>query len=90
MLEKEQNNQGAASGGCPFQLRLRSIRSSRQTYARICRERGKGTLDEKVYRSLLYGLNGYLAFLKLEKEEDLEVRITALEKIIKEQNRDRY
>ena len=63
----------------PFSLRLRSIKSARQTLARILRERGKGNIDRETFRDLIYGMSHLLAFMKTEKELDIEERLQVIE-----------
>lgn len=62
-----------------IQLRLNSLENTRKTYARILRLYAKGGLDRELYRDLIYGLTGFLAYWKTEKDLEIEGRIAALE-----------
>ena len=75
--ETEKSNQGETP--LCFDLRLRSLKSARQSYARLIRERARGNVPDKDFKSILWGLNGLLAYLKAESEEDFEIRLQALE-----------
>ncbi len=81
MSAQLQNDNATAPEGprLPFVLRLRSLKASRQTHARILREYAKGTIDTETYRAVVWGLNNYLAYLKAEQAEELERRVIALE-----------
>lgn len=63
----------------PFSLRLRSLKSSRQTLARIVREHARGNLDRDTFKDLVYGMSHLLSYMKTEKELDVEARLEAIE-----------
>lgn len=67
-----------------FNLRLASLKSARQSVARIVREYGKGRVDEKLYKGVLYGLQTLLAFQKAEAEHEIERRLEEIEQAIAE------
>ena len=68
------------TAGSTPSLRLGSTKSTRQTLARIIRAYGKGTLEEGLYKGLVYGLSHYLAYLRFESDMRIEERIDELEK----------
>ncbi|SIP92997.1 hypothetical protein SAMN05920897_101319 [Alkalispirochaeta americana] len=74
----EQNNR-KQSRGVPFALRLRSVASTRQTFARVLREYARGTISQDEYRQLVWGLSQYLGALRLEKESEIEDRLQEIE-----------
>ena len=74
----------------PFALRLASLKSCRQSAARLVREYGRGRIDDATFRGVLYGLQTLLAYVKTEKDFDVEKRLDALEKAIKEQSDETY
>ena len=65
-----------------FALRLRSLKSTRQSMARVLREYGKGTISQQVYKDLIYGISQFSALLKTEKEFDIESRLLQIEEVI--------
>lgn len=65
--------------GVPLTLRLRSPKATRQTFARIIREYGRGNLDERLYKSLVWGLSQYLGAFKIERELEIEKRLEEIE-----------
>jgi type IV secretory pathway VirB10-like protein len=60
-------------------LALNDAKAARHSLARIIRMRLRGELESDVYRDLVYGLNALLGFEKLQKETELEKRLTELE-----------
>lgn len=85
-MEETNKTVEQAPGGLPsiiprigFDLRLRSLKSSRQTLARVLREYGRGTIDDATYRGLVWGLNNFLGYLRESGAEELEVRLKTLE-----------
>jgi hypothetical protein len=70
--------------GLGFRLRLRSIKSAKNSFARLLREFAEGNIDEKIFRSLVYGLSGYISILKLQLETQVEDRLREIEKKISE------
>jgi len=63
-----------------FDLRLRSTKSTRQSFARILRGYARGEIDEQTFKSLVWALNQYTGLLKLQTEEDLIKRMDEIEK----------
>ena len=63
-----------------FNLRLRSIKSSQQTFARLIRAFGKGEIEEKPFKSLIWALNCYSGYLKLNTEDELLSKLKDIEK----------
>ena len=87
MSELETKNKNLTpSHPVPFDMRLGSLRSSRQTLARIIREWGKGTLSEQDAKTGTWLMSAYLGFLKLESTEDVEKRLAAIEKALTVKN----
>ena len=61
-------------------LRLNTIAGARVSYARIIRLYDRGEISESKYRNLVYGLSGFLAYLKSEREmNDFDERLRILE-----------
>lgn len=77
-IEDDKPRAGALSN-----LRLRTVKSSRQSFARILRAYAKGELDDTIFKAMVNGLNVYLSYLKTESEQTIEVRLTALEESLK-------
>ena len=65
--------------GLGFDLRLRSLTSSRQSLARLLREHSRGTVPPALYRDLVWGMSQFLGYLKESQAQDLETRLSALE-----------
>ncbi|MEX2443327.1 MAG: hypothetical protein WD492_06970 [Alkalispirochaeta sp.] len=63
----------------PFDLRLRSLKSSRQSLARILRAWGRGEIDEATAKTACWLLSMYLGYLKAGVEEDIERQLKELE-----------
>lgn len=63
----------------PFNLRLGSLKSTRQTFARILRAYAAGTIDQDSFKAMVYGLGGFLAVFKAEVDGDFDDRLTAIE-----------
>jgi len=72
-------NNSNQSRGVPFTLRLRSVTSTRQTFARVLREYARGTIGQDEYRQLVWGLSQYLGALRLEKDTEIEARLQEIE-----------
>lgn len=62
-----------------FELRLDTISATRETFAQLIEEHGAGKVDRQLFRDLSAALNGFLAYLKLEAEIDVEDRLAELE-----------
>ena len=69
----------AAGKGLGFDLRLRSLNSSRQTLARLIREYGRGAIPQDVFKDLVWAMSQFLGYLKESQTQDLEARLAALE-----------
>ena len=83
-MSVSQNDTATSEGPrIPFDLRLRSLKSSRQTHARLLREYARGTIDEPTYKALIWGLSNYLSYLRAEREQELERRLDAIEERLK-------
>ena len=63
----------------PFRLRLASLKSARQSVARIVRSYAKGEIDPATYKGVLYGLQNLLAFMKSEHDYQIERRLDEIE-----------
>lgn len=75
----EQPDRGATP--VPFQLRLGSPKTCRQTMSRIIREHAKGTIDGTTMRSLVWALGQILAYWRFERDGEIETRLARLEQI---------
>lgn len=62
-----------------FLLRLASLKSTRQTFARLLREYAAGRVDRDTFRDLCYGLGGFLAVFSKEIDNDFDDRLTKIE-----------
>jgi hypothetical protein len=81
--KKQPDSAGAGGGGSPrlpFQPRLRSLKSSRQTLARIVREWGKGTISNEDGKTAAWLLNMLLAYFKAAETEEFETRLQELDR----------
>lgn len=63
----------------PFRLRLASIKSSRQTMARLTREVAKGLISVQDFKTVAYGMQNLLAYHKAEADARIEERLTEIE-----------
>ena len=83
MSEEQKQNATVQTAGLPpvlpFQLRLRSLKSTRQTFARLLREYGKGRVPESLYKNLIWGLGGLITAFKEEREESTAKKLEAVE-----------
>ena len=74
----------AGGGYFSGRIHLNSLENARKTFARILRKYAAGELDRTVYRDLVYGLGGYLAFFRTEIElkelREFEERLRELER----------
>ena len=52
--------------------------------SRLIREHAKGKIEETVYKSLLWGLSQLIQYWRLEKDIEIEARLSALEELIHE------
>ena len=84
------NSDSDTGGGAIFtgKLWLNSLENTRKTYARILRKYAAGELNRVVFRDLVYGLTGYLAYFRTEIElhelRELEERLSEVERSQKE------
>ena len=61
-------------------LRLNNILNCRRSMARLIRLRARRQLDDKTFRSLVYGMSNLLSCFRTEKEiADFDARLQALE-----------
>jgi len=79
--EKEKNISGGTPR-LPFNLRLRSTKSAKNTMARLAKSFAKGEISEEVFKTLIYFMQQYLGYLKQEDNIDLLCRIEAIERIL--------
>lgn len=80
MSDKTMND--IKQGPIPFSLRLRSIKSSRQTLARLIREWGRGNITEADAKTATYLLNILLGYHRAGLEESVELQLADLKKRI--------
>ena len=66
-------------GGTLPRLDLKSVDATRRTIARLIRRYAAGNVDDGLYKGVLYGLQSYLSWYKLEKDLDVEKRLEELE-----------
>jgi hypothetical protein len=71
----------------PWNLRLASLKSARQTVARLCRTYAQNEIDRDTFKTLLFGLQVLRSFFSAEFEIDVEKRLQAIETAIVEQGR---
>lgn len=85
----EQNNtdHNGAGGGTPS-LRLGSVKSTRQTLARLIRAYGRGEIDERTYKAILYGASHLLSAFRLEIDSSIETRLSEIEQRLETGERD--
>ncbi len=62
-----------------FKLQLNTLVNSRKSFARIIRMMAAGQIDPVLFRNLVYGMTGYLSFLKMEQENEIIERLEKLE-----------
>ena len=81
MNEDGQEKTDTPSPGDPKPVRfiLGTLESSRNTFARVLKAFSKGNIGTERYKNYVYGFTAYLAYLKLERECDIEKRLDALE-----------
>ena len=63
----------------PQRLPLDSLRNARRSFSRLITAYYRGTLDERKFKMMIYGMNVLLGYLKEVETEELEKRIAALE-----------
>lgn len=68
-----------AKGVPPMRLPLGSLKNARRSLSRLMTSFYRGQLDPETYRGMIYGFNVLLSFLKEERNDDIETRLTALE-----------
>lgn len=64
----------------PFSLRLASVKSTRQSFARIIRAYGKGLIEREVFRDLVYSLSSFAVLLKMETDGDIDKQLAELQR----------
>ena len=87
VADLQEQNIAEAEGGPPrrtgFDLRLRTLKSTRQTFARVLREYARGNMDEGTYRALVWGLSQFISGYKTEIDyvviEEIRARLGSLE-----------
>jgi len=70
-----------------FNLRLRTLKSSKNTFAKLMRERAAGRMDDGLFRSLIWSMSVYIGFLRLETEQNINDRLDALENLLKQEGK---
>jgi hypothetical protein len=60
-------------------LALNDYKAARRSLARVLRMRFRGEIDSATFRDMVYGLHCLLGFDKLQKETELEKRMSELE-----------
>ena len=66
-------------------MRLKNLKASRLSFARLIKSRAKGEIQDSTFRSLVWSLGLYIGYLKVENEIQLEERIKTIEKTLKRQ-----
>jgi len=80
--EKEDKNIQGTPPLLPFQLRLKTSKSSKNTLARIGRAYAAGQIDAETFKNLTWFFSQFINYLKLEDNIDLLCRVEALERIL--------
>lgn len=62
-----------------MKLQLNTLANARKSYARIMRMMAAGQIDPNLFRALVYGFTGYLAYIKSEQENEILERLEKLE-----------
>ena len=62
-----------------MKLQLNTVANSRKSFARIIRMMAAGELDGNLFRALVYGMTGYLSYIKTEQENEIIERLDKLE-----------
>lgn len=62
-----------------MKLQLNTLANARKSYARIMRMMAAGQIDPNLFRTLVYGFTGYLAYIKSEQENEILARLEKLE-----------
>lgn len=85
-IEMKRRDKEPGGGGrvAPFDLRLGSVKSCRQTLARLVREYSRGKIEEGPFKTLTWGVSQLIAWWKLETELQIEERVKRLEEIAEE------
>ncbi len=60
--------------------RLTTTESTRRTFARALRLFDANYIDEQRFKALIYGLSQYLAVLKMVKDQEIDNRLSELER----------
>ena len=76
--KKPKGNRVCTTGG--VRLLLGTPANARRTYCRILRAFANDELQEERYRALLFGMTGYLSYLRFEHDVAFGERLDALEK----------
>ena len=63
-----------------FDLKLNNIKSSQKTFSKILQGFSNGTIEEKTYKSLIWGMSLFLPYMKLNAEQDILDRLKEIEK----------
>jgi hypothetical protein len=76
--------------GATFQrFPLKDIESTRRSFARLIQAYQRDNITSERFRNLVYSLGIYSTILKMQKDVELEIRITALEDYVHDQTRTR-
>ncbi|MDC7220807.1 MAG: hypothetical protein PQJ59_12805 [Spirochaetales bacterium] len=73
-----------------YDLRLRSIRSTKQSFARLCRSYARGEIEQEVFKTMVWALSQYTGLLKLSNEEEILKRLEILEEKLGGSDCERY
>ena len=62
--------------------RLATLEGAKDFYAEVIELHAQGVITSVSMKNLLYAMNGYLAYLKTEKELDIEKRLELIEQAL--------
>jgi len=85
MSEKQVKTDKNISGGTPrlpFQLRLRTSKSAKNTLARIGRAYASGEIEADVFKNMTWFMAQYIFYLKNDEAVDFDCRLTAIERTL--------
>jgi len=91
MAENIKNEKGISRyplpiiGGDIVKLQLNTPKNARNSYSRVMRLYTAGKVDHATFRNLVYAFSVLINLLRLEKDIEVEKRIEAIEKQIREQ-----
>ena len=87
MSTEQKNNQGndPPSPLIGFDLRLGNIKSTKNSFSRVLRFYARGLIEERTFKSLVWGLSQYTNVLKMYTEQDITERLEKLEASLKEE-----